>query len=146
MGTPACIGIQLNETIKWSYVNYDGYVEDTGRKLVEFYNDVNQADALISLGDLSVLGKSIECPDGHSFENPVRGYTIAYKRDRGEENVDPKMGDYFSFLRCNKNIIRYLFKDGMWYVVRFDYDYEGTEFTKRYKLVPVGEILSGLHD
>ncbi|QXO11700.1 hypothetical protein pEaSNUABM44_00004 [Erwinia phage pEa_SNUABM_44] len=146
MGTPAVMAVQVQDTVKWSYVNYDGYVSDTGRKLVEFYNDVESADALISLGDLSILDKSIECPEGHSFGTPIRGYTIAYTRDRGETGCDPRIGNYSDFLHMNKNIIRYLFKDGMWYIVRLEYEYKGMDLKQRYKLLPVGEVLAGLHD
>lgn len=142
MGTPAIIAIKDGENVTWSSVNYDGYIGHTGRMLVEHYNDAERAKALIALGDLSVLDKSIECPDGHTFASRVDGCTVAYGRDRGETGTEPQTTDsWFMFLHANKNIIRYVFEGDAWYMCRMKTD-KGN-FVDRFKLDRVGEILAG---
>ncbi len=144
MGTPAIIAFKDGENVTWSSVNYDGYVEHTGRMLVEHYNDADRVKALIALGDLSVLAPSIECPEGHSFATPVKGYTIAYGRDRGETNVEPQSSEsWFMFLQANKNIIRYVFEGDTWYICRMKSTDMSLSFVDRHELVRVGEILAG---
>jgi hypothetical protein len=143
MGTPAVIAVKDGDNVTWTSVNYDGYIDHTGRMLVEHYNDAESVKALIALGDLSVLGKSIECPDGHSFDNPVRGYTIAYGRDRGEDNVDPQSANWLLFLLSTKNIIRYVFEGDTWYSVRQKDTKLSLSIVDRYEMVRVGEILAG---
>ena len=144
MGTPAAIAVQTGKEVTWCHINYDGYVEGAGRTLVEHYNTEELAKSLIAGGDISVLHKSIECPEGHSFMNPVKGFTIYYKRDRGETNVDPQKGDYFHFLHCTKRTIKYLYKDGTWYWLRVKST--PARFVDQWELLPIGEVLSGLHD
>ena len=142
MGTPAIIAFKDGENVTWSYVNYDGYIAHTGRMLVEHYNDAELAKALIALGDLSKLDKSIECPEGHSFSNNISGYSVAYGRDRGESGCEPQSTDsWFMFLHANKNIIRYVFEGDAWYMCRMKTD-KGN-FVDRFKLDRVGEILAG---
>lgn len=142
MGTPAIIAIKDGENVTWSSVNYDGYLSHTGKMLVEHYNDAEKAKALIALGDLSVLDKSIECPEGHSFDNRVDGYSVAYGRDRGESNVDSQISDYANFLRCVKDTrCRYLFEGDTWFVIRFMRT--TGQLVDRVDLVRVGEILAG---
>ena len=74
--------------VKSIYCHSDGYVDGVGMMLAENYTDQEKVDALMDLGDLSVLDKSIECPKGHSFNSRVYGYTVAYGRDRGERGVE----------------------------------------------------------
>ena len=42
--------------------------------LTEFYNSQEKAEALVNLGNLSILDKSPDCPEGHTFTAPVPGY------------------------------------------------------------------------
>ena len=72
------------------YCHYDGYPEHHMPILTEHYNSQEMAEKLIALGALSVLDNSPECPESHSFETPVRGYCIAYGRDRGEEGQEAR--------------------------------------------------------
>lgn len=71
------------------YAHWDGYPEHNGRILQEHYTDQEKIDALIDLGDVSILAPSIEKPEGHSFDTPVDGYCIFYGRDRGEDDQEP---------------------------------------------------------
>lgn len=144
MGTPAVIAIKDGEHVTWSSVNYDGYIGHTGRMLVEHYNDAERAKALIALGDLSVLDKSIECPEGHSFNKKVPGYTVAYGRDRGETGTEPlTTKSWLMFLIANKNITRYVFEGDTWYSVRKKDTKLSLSIVDRYEMVRVGEILAG---
>ncbi len=87
MSTNAYIAYEHDDgQFEYIYVHGDGYPEHTGRLLREHYYTREDVRNLMSLGDLSFLDRSIECPMNHSWANPVRGYTVAYGRDRGEKN------------------------------------------------------------
>mgnify|MGYP006281310619 CR=1 FL=1 len=68
------------------YCHFDGYPAGVGRTLLDHYTTQERVNGLISLGDLSVLGKSIG--QRHDFES-ARGndMCVAYGRDRGEVDV-----------------------------------------------------------
>lgn len=145
MGTPACIAVMNDKKeVTWTYVNFDGYLNGVGRMLIEHYNDQALAEKLVSMGDISVLKESMDCPVGHSFNTPSPGCTVFYDRDRGEDNVKPRHGDLELYLHCNKDVIRYMFTDGQWHVVR-ETSKKGL-ITSRYTPLVLGEVLSGLHD
>lgn len=145
MGTPACIAVMNDKKeVTWTYVNYDGYLNGVGRMLIEHYNDLTIAKKLISMGDISTLKRTMDCPVGHSFATPAPNCTVFYERDRGEDNVKPRHGDYAMFLRCNKGTISYIYTDGQWHIVR-----ETSKcgaIVDRHKLLVLGEVLSGLYD
>lgn len=67
------------------YCHWDGYPSHNGKLLLENYNTPEKVDALINMGSISILDKSMEAPEGHTFDTPVDGYTIFYHRDRGEK-------------------------------------------------------------
>jgi hypothetical protein len=52
------------------------------------YNTNELALKLVALGNLSILDESCEKPEGHSFDNRIDGYTVAYMRDRGDTNCE----------------------------------------------------------
>ena len=83
MGTRSRIGIQMeDDTIRSIYCHWDGYPSHNGKLLLEHYNTDEKIHELIKLGSLSSLHESIEKPKGHSYDNPIEGYTVAYHRDR----------------------------------------------------------------
>lgn len=89
MGTPCTILAKTSDgKVKSITVNYDGYPGSAGKTLKTHYLEQSKIDALMNLGDLSSLDNSPECPEGHSYENRVKGYCVAYGRDRGEEDVE----------------------------------------------------------
>jgi hypothetical protein len=91
MGTRSRIAIKLADNeIKSVYCHWDGYPSGNGRTLVKHYNSKEKALNLIMLGDLSSLHESTECPEGHTFDNSIKGYTVAYGRDRGETGCEAK--------------------------------------------------------
>lgn len=71
------------------FVYQDGYLPYTGPLLAKHFTDPEKVKALFDLGDISRLCPEITKPIGHSFDNPVDGYSIFYGRDRGERNVGP---------------------------------------------------------
>lgn len=71
---------QFQTTVKRIYVHFDG--DNLLKTLTEYYNTQEKAESVISEGDLSYLGVSMECPKGHNFNNPIPGYSVSYFRDR----------------------------------------------------------------
>lgn len=94
MATRSYIGKMNPETgvINYIYCHYDGYLSHTGRMLVENYNDESKVDELLNLGNLSYLGEEIG--EKHNFNQPTKGWTLAYGRDRNE----PKNGNNQCYL------------------------------------------------
>ena len=67
------------------YYHSNEHLTHIGQILQDYYSDYHDALALVNLGNISKLDKSIECPEGHTFDNRVEGYTVAYHRDRGDK-------------------------------------------------------------
>ena len=85
MGTPCSVAsVAIDGSVHIIYGHWDGYPSGVGKMLVQHYNTQEMVDRLLSLGNFSSLDASIDCPDGHSFDTPVDGYTTFYGRDRGE--------------------------------------------------------------
>ena len=99
------------------YCHFDGYTSHVGKLLFCHYNTYEKALALVSLGHLSSLDASIECPPGHSYDTRVDGYTVCYGRDRGETDQAPIVESCIEGVRlCNFQQYNYLFQDGKWYL------------------------------
>lgn len=143
MGTRSRIGVMHGENCKSIYVHWDGYLDHNGRILLKHY-DSSKANHLVALGDASSLGTEVFIPEGdeHSFDNPTKGITTFYGRDRGEENTSWKTDDTFEkFLERAENCgaeYYYVMRDGVWYV--------GTTYSSDAvlggKLVPLAEALA----
>jgi len=119
MSTHAAIAIKLDENkYKAIYCHFDGYPTGAGKKLKEHYTDIEKVNKLIDLGDISWLGKEVDIPEGveHSYRMPAKEITIAYGRDRGEEDTRPDtyVSPYDIKLNvdCDGNL--YIFEDGKW--------------------------------
>jgi hypothetical protein len=126
MGTSADIGIELNNgTVCGIGLNYDGYLSSAGRILLAYY-DADATFELMSLGDLSELGRSPDrAPEGadrreyHELTGDPK-YCLAYGRDLGEADEGPRtyadLDEYFDDC-CGD--FTYLFResDNTWYQV-----------------------------
>lgn len=89
MATRSNVAVQQEDgTFLFIYVHWDGYYEGNGKTLLDHYSDVNKARQLAALGDLSVINE--EVGEKHDFNKPHDGWTVAYGRDRGEDNVAPR--------------------------------------------------------
>lgn len=90
MSTRSRIGIIREEGRTESiYCHFDGYPEKVGRILRLNYQDEKKVNALMQLGDLSILGPEIgEKQDFDDRGNRNPEWCLAYGRDRGETDVD----------------------------------------------------------
>jgi hypothetical protein len=85
MATRSRIGIQKEDgSVDSVYCHWDGYPKHNGDILINHYKEREKVQKLINLGSLSILAPEVDAPEGHNFENQVKGVTVAYHRDRGE--------------------------------------------------------------
>lgn len=114
MATRSRIGKRLPDgTIKSIYCHWDGYPKHNGKILKEHYTDEAKIDALLELGDLSVLGPEIgeyQNFDNRDSHNP--GWCLAYGRDRGETNVEADIHKHIDDM-CRESY-HYVYEDGKW--------------------------------
>ena len=87
MSTRSRIGI-LNPdgSTRTIYCHSDGYPEYQLPILTKNYSTLKKVEALLKLGDISILGERTapNPEEEHSFKDRVKGVTVAYHRDRGE--------------------------------------------------------------
>jgi hypothetical protein len=121
MGTRSRIGVMHGDKCKSVYCQWDGYLDNNGRILLNHY-DSAKANHLVALGDISSLDHDVGIPEGveHTFDNPAKGITSFYGRDRGEEGNEFAVDhDFESFMkRVNDSAAEYYYimKDGEWFV------------------------------
>lgn len=116
MATRSTISIVNKEgSGKTIYCHWDGYPFHNGAILLAHYKTEAKIKKLIALGSISSLRERVAPKKGeeHSFDKPLKDVVVAYKRDRGETDVDatsfrdtPNEGEEFD----------YLFKNKKWYV------------------------------
>jgi hypothetical protein len=90
MSTRSTISAKIGDNVYSIYCHFDGYPSHHWPILTQHYNTQEAVEKLISLGDLSSLDISPDCPEGHCFDNKIKGYCVAYGRDRGEEETQAK--------------------------------------------------------
>ncbi len=122
MATTGTISVlKADGSVASIYSHWDNYPDWNGKLLLKHYNTQELAEQLVSLGNISSLGKRIEpTPDAlHNFETPERGTTVYYGRDRGEDDQEPCI--YWGVEMFRKSgrheQYNYLFKDGQWYLM-----------------------------
>lgn len=121
MSTRSMIGVVREDgKIDCIYCHFDGYLEYVGKVLNECYQDKDKIRGLINLGDISSLGRYIYRPEGHSYDHPVKECTVAYGRDRGEEDVGFKtVDDKDAFIKRASDMwckFYYLYDNNKWIV------------------------------
>jgi hypothetical protein len=80
MATRSFIGkMNKDDTITGIYCHWDGYPEYVGARLIDNYIIENQVDSLISLGDLSTLGKTLENCDSFGSRGEKNAQAKIYK-------------------------------------------------------------------
>lgn len=115
MGTH-CNIIAKNRNNKWQsiYVHYDGYPDWSLDILRKYYTNDEIIHKLMDLKDLSSINQSPECPEGHTFDAPVKGYCVAYERDRGEKIHLNEFSSEREAIRESREEYRYIYRDGQW--------------------------------
>lgn len=120
MATRGRIGIKLdNGTVASIYQHWDSYPSYLGVILLNNYKDKAKVEKLIALGDCSSVREEVDIPEGkkHTFEKPLENVTVAYGRDRGETEIEPRLDESEKdFWKSDIEEYGYLFKDGVWYV------------------------------
>ena len=118
MSTNSTISIENQDgSIKSIYCHWDGYTEHNGKILQKNYTTSEKIEELLNLGSLSFLGESTEKPVGHTFDNPVKGYCIAYGRDRGTDGYDAVTYKTIKeMIEKAGQSYNYLFKNDCWFV------------------------------
>lgn len=133
MSTPGTIAVYKNGTFIQIYNHFDSYPEYLGKMLLNNYNTLEKAEALIALGDCSVIEKNLNPQGHHTFIKPEKDVTIAYNRDRDEnwEDVKPRMTTNIEKLESNEFVYIFntepnnQFLEKAWYISD-----NGAPFTK----------------
>ena len=104
MGTRSRVGVMHGTVCKSVYCHYDGYLEYTGKLLLENYDSAT-ANELVARGDNSGVQKTLGDMNFYS--------------DRGETNVSWQVAHTFEeFLEQVHNCggeYYYIMRDGVWY-------------------------------
>jgi hypothetical protein len=106
-------------TIRAIYCHYDGYPEGVGQTLANYYTAEAKVDALLNLGNLSVLSNEIgEQQDFNNRETRNENWCLAYGRDRGELNQGAQVfdytGAYLEYARNSWAEFAYIFTPNGW--------------------------------
>lgn len=121
MSTNSTIAIELSDgTVRQISCHYDGYPEHNGKLLHDHWNKVEKILQLMSLGDLSSLGK--EVGSQQYFNHPNSNWCLAYGRDRGEPDTDFRKFESFDQYSVYGDLrqYNYIFRNGVWYVAEED--------------------------
>ncbi len=109
MSTSAAIGMKMTDgSVKAVRLHWDGYVGHAGAILGGWYKTAEQVEALLALGELSVINETPETciayhRDMHEvYRSPIRFETVDEYRYTGESKL---AADYL-----------YLLEDGKWRV------------------------------
>ena len=110
MATRGTIAVEhADGAVSQVYAHWDNYLEGTGQMLLTCYNMLQLAEALVSGGDISSVGKTVE-------------RTEYYGRDRGEEGCDAREFDnldsYYKDLMGEE--YNYLYTNGQWRVEHYN--------------------------
>ena len=103
MSTRSNVGILDNDTgkVEAIYVHYDGYPSGIGKVLLKHYDNADKVADMVEIGNASYLEPEITKPKGHTFNKPVKGHSVFYGRDRGEENQESQihnsLNDYLDY-------------------------------------------------
>jgi len=122
MSTHSSITAKCNDgKFRSIYCQFDGYIDGNGQILFEHYQDQQKIEDMMALGDMSSLDVSIECPEGHSYETPVEGYSRFYGRDRGKKDIDCLICDTLEeCLNKNDQCYNYFWDGEKWLVDEVD--------------------------
>jgi hypothetical protein len=113
MGTRSRVGVMHGNVCKSVYCHYDGYLDYTGRILLEHY-DSTKANMLVARGDNSGVKETLEEmnfyeptePTGEDVQEFVNStpWSVAHTFEEFLEQVEGCCGEYY-----------YVMRDGEWY-------------------------------
>ena len=104
MGTRSRVGVMHGNVCKSVYCHYDGYLEYTGKLLLENY-DSALANQLVALGDNSGVQKTLEDMNFYSDRGETDvSWQVAHTFEEFLEQVHNCGGEYY-----------YIMRDGEWY-------------------------------
>ena len=116
MSTHATMSYFDEDTKKYHsiYSHWDGGLEWVGKVLKEHYSSLDKVKELIALGSISSLGARVAPIGKHSFDEPEKGTTVAYHRDRGDEWADVEPLVTARLKKADRQEFNYLFLNGEW--------------------------------
>ena len=127
MGTRSRVGVMHGNIVKSVYCHYDGYLEYTGKLLLDHYNSA-LANQLVALGDNSGVQKTLEGMNFYSDRGETDvSWQVAHSFEEFLEQVDNCGGEYY-----------YIMRDGEWYAGCI-YEAKGLVMNG---LVPLAEALA----
>ena len=104
MGTRSRVGVMHGDVCKSVYCHYDGYLEYTGKLLLDNY-DSALANQLVALGDNSGVQNSLEGMNFYSDRGETDvSWQVAHSFEEFLEQVHNCGGEYY-----------YIMRDGEWY-------------------------------
>jgi len=118
MSTRSTITTKIGNKYHSVYCHFDGYCSGVGKTLLNHYNSQALAEKVVALGDLSSLEESMDAPEGHTFNKPMDGYSVAYHRDRGDklEQCQPYITESLLEVYLAKEQYNYLWDGEKWLV------------------------------
>ena len=104
MGTRSRVGVMHGNVCKSVYCHYDGYLEYTGKLLLENYTS-SLANELVARGDNSGVQKTLEDMNFYSDRGETDvSWQVAHTFEEFLEQVHNCGGEYY-----------YIMRDGEWY-------------------------------
>tara|TARA_R110000796_G_scaffold175202_1_gene292251 strand:- start:251 stop:607 length:357 start_codon:yes stop_codon:yes gene_type:complete len=102
MGTSSTISIKSKTTKRTIYCNFDGYLKHNGRILLNYYTDINDINAMINHGDISLLDVNLD-------------KTIFYSRDMDDMGCSARTYDSDDYGEREDYNYMYVVEEGKWY-------------------------------
>ena len=104
MGTRSRVGVMHGTVCKSVYCHYDGYLEYTGKLLLENY-DSALANELVARGDNSGVQKTLDVMNFYSERGETDvSWQVSHNFEEFLEQVHNCGGEYY-----------YIMRDGVWY-------------------------------
>lgn len=123
MATSASIAIEMQDgKIREVYVSSDGYLDHTGKVLLQYYTDPTVVMELIGRGAIMLLKSSVDETIFFGTTDPDDADINCFLYDSWDEYVTAD-GDSLNYIMKN---------DGVWYFKKIEYDIS----TKKWKKLP----------
>lgn len=110
------------------YSHSDGYLDYVGKVLADYYTDPAKVDALLALGNISMLGVTpVDDPrmwDSYEYEETPEGFCVKCRTYKGSGDKDEDATVYRSYDKMVEDTgkgqdYNYVYKNGVWYYDSF---------------------------